>query len=146
MILLSLLPCGGCALPQRESRWEGCAVGCWGAGGDVAHPSFCGAGTWVQAQQSFLFFGMAFAVPASCGHPPSHSICHAENRDRSFHRAVHQAEFGLQMPCNGSKTFPPFTGYELTCLADLALIHTQQIQNLWISIMSTWNCILLPMP
>lgn len=66
--------------------------------------------------------------------------------ETSFHRAVHHAEFGLQMPCNGSKTFPPFTGYELACLADLALIHTQQIQNLWISVMSTWNCILLPMP
>lgn len=47
----------------------------------MAHQPSCGAGTWVQAQQSFLFFGMASAVPASREHPPSHSICNAESRD-----------------------------------------------------------------
>lgn len=81
MILLSLLTRSGCVLAQPERRWDGCAVGCWGAGGDMAHRSLCGAGTWGQAQQSFLFFGMASAVPASCEPPPSHSVCHAESRD-----------------------------------------------------------------
>lgn len=39
----------GCVLVQCERRWKGCTVGCWGAGGDMAHRCMCGAGAWVQA-------------------------------------------------------------------------------------------------
>lgn len=74
----------GCVLVQHERRWDGCALGCWGAGGDMAHHPLCGTGTWVQAQQFFFFFGMASAVPASYEHPPSHSICNADSRDRDL--------------------------------------------------------------
>lgn len=112
----------------------------------MAHQPLCGTGTWVQAQQSFLFFEMASAVQQITipQHPPFHSICNAESRDRSFHRTVPHSVFGLR--AMQSKTFPPFTGYELACLADLALIHTQQVQNLQISMTPKWNCIPLPMP
>lgn len=104
----------------------------------MAHRPLCGAGTWVQAQQSFLFFGMASAVPASCQHP-SHSLCNAESRDRDLFIGQFIMLNLDSMPCNGSQTFPLFTGYELACLAYLALIHTQQVQNLQISITPTWN-------
>lgn len=93
----------------------------------MAHHPLYGTGTWVQALQSFFFFGMASAVPASHEHPPSHSICNADSRDRDLF-IDHHAEFGLH--AMQSKTSPPFTGYELACIADLALIHTQQVQNL----------------
>ncbi|KAF4792429.1 hypothetical protein TURU_122063 [Turdus rufiventris] len=70
---------------------------------------------------------MVSTVPASSEHPPSHIISNAESRDRDLFIGQFIMLSLDSMPCNGSETFPPFTGYELACLADLALICTQQV-------------------
>lgn len=79
-------------------------------------------GYWHSSPSSFLGWHLLCLHLVSIHHLTASAMQTVETE------IFHRTEFGLH--AMQSKTFPPFTGYELACIADLALIHTRQVQNL----------------